>query len=144
MFSDIDSILKIHEESKDNFEIEINREFILEISQRNDFRFFISTFNKKVVGFIGVLFYMNLHRGETGPISVSRNFRNRGVGTKLLSYALKFMKDNGVRRIIAKVKFRNKIALSFFKKRGFVEEGFFRNYTRDNEDVVQLVKFITN
>lgn len=144
---DVGEILEIHSQHKDFFEdFPITREFILEISMRRDFKFFVAEFSgggKKVVGFCGVLFHPVVGRAEIGPIGVRVEYRNKDVGKKLLDFAEKFLIENGIRRVITKVKFSNKDAIEFFAKLGFLQEGYFKEFTKKKEDVVQLVKFLS-
>ncbi len=136
-------IVKLHLESSENFEEqEITEDFILNIAKRNDFRFFVITSGEKVVGFIGVLFHVNVGRAEIGPICVSSIYREMGVGTKLLTHTIDFLRKKGIHRTIVRIKSDNRKTLSFFKKNGFSEEGYFRNYTRRGDDIIQLMRFI--
>ncbi len=141
--SDVDSLLGIHEQSAGYFEdLGINREFILNISQRGDFRFLVAELDGEVVGFIGVLYYSNVGRGEIGPVCVDKSLRGRGFGSQLLEKAVTFLRGEGVSRVIARVKEGNTGGLKFFEGNGFQQEGFFKRYTLKGEDVVQFVKFI--
>ncbi len=140
---DAEIILEIHEESAESFEdIGINKEFILIVSQRYDYRFLVAEIDKRVVGFVGILFHMNVGRGEIGPICVCEEYRDKGIGKEMLDKAILFLKDLGIRRVTAKVKTGNEEGIDFFKKNGFEQEGFFKDYSQKNEDVIQLVRFI--
>ncbi|MEA1925005.1 MAG: N-acetyltransferase [Candidatus Altiarchaeota archaeon] len=141
--SDADSLLEIHEQSAGYFEdLGINRGFIINISQRGDFRFLVAELGGEMVGFIGALYYSNVGRGEIGPVCVEKSLRGRGFGSQLLENMFSFLKREGVSRVIARVKKRNTGGLTFFEGNGFQQEGFFKRYTSGGEDVVQLVKFI--
>ncbi|RLI91016.1 MAG: hypothetical protein DRO89_04790 [Candidatus Altiarchaeales archaeon] len=141
--NDAKDIVKLHSESSENFEEqEITEDFILNIANRNDFRFFIITLSGKVIGFIGVLFHVNVGRAEIGPICIRSIHRGRGIGTRLLNHAMEFLRQRGIRRVIVRIKSENTGALRFFRKNGFIEEGYFREYTRKGEDVIQLRRFI--
>jgi len=141
--NDAKDIVKLHSESSENFEEEeITEDFILNIANRNDFRLFVITLRGKVIGFIGVLFHINVGRAEIGPICIRSIYRGRGIGTRLLYHAMEFLRQRGIRRVIVRIKSENTRALMFFKKNGFIEEGYFREYTRRGEDVIQLRRFI--
>lgn len=136
-------IVRLHRESSENFEEqEITEDFIHNITRRNDFRFFIMTLEGRIIGFIGVLFHVNVKRAEIGPICVDSSQRGKGVGTKLLNHTIDFLRQKEVRRTIVKIKSNNGKALVFFKKNGFVEEGYFKSYTGKGEDVIQLRRFV--
>ncbi len=141
--SDADSLLRIHEQSAEHFEdLGINRGFIINISQRADFRFLVAELGGDVVGFIGFLYHINVGRGEIGPVCVEKRFNGRGFGSLLLESSFSFLKERGVSRVIARVKEGNTAGLRFFEGNGFSREGFFERYTSKGEDVVQIVKFI--
>lgn len=136
-------IAKLHKESAESFEeFEVTEDFITHVANRNDFRFFVVCKGNEVIGFIGFLFHVNVARAEMGPICVSPTHRKSGVGTRLLDYAINFLRDAGVQRITVRVKTNNRDALDFFKGNGFVQEGYFKKYTARGEDVVQLRRFI--
>ncbi len=136
-------IVRIHRDSIDKFEsMNVDDDFILRLSQRHDFQFFIADINGLVVGFLGAVFYSNVGRSEVGPIAVEKYYRNSGVGSKLLDNCENFLKTAGIRRITARVRYDNNECISFFRKHGFEQEAVLRRYTRDLGDVVQFVRFI--
>lgn len=140
---DADYLVRIHRELRENFEEhDINKEFILNISRRADFRFFVAAINHEIVGFVGVLFHGGVGRGEIGPICVSLEYQKSGVGREMLQYAINFLRKKGIRRIIAKVKSGNRNGIDFFNRNGFRKEGHFVKYTKKGEDVIQMVRFI--
>ena len=129
--------------SKESFEdIGINTEFIINSSLRNDFGFFIATLDDEVVGFIGTLFYENVGRAEIGPIGVDDEYKNQGIGKKLVNHALEFLKERNIFRVIARIKAENKIGLKFFEDLDFKSDAYLKRYTKNGEDVIQLVKFL--
>lgn len=139
---DAKEILRLHRNFSEYFEeFEISEEFILNISQRDDFKFFIAAIDKKLVGFVGTLFYSGIGRAEIGPIAVDNQHKNNGVGKILMKHVLNFLKQQGIHRVVVRVKSINNSALNFFETLGFEEEGYFQNYTRRGEDVIQMVKF---
>lgn len=135
--------VRLHKENSRYFEeIDVTREFIINLSRRSDFKFFVALLNGKLVGFMGVLYHPNVGRGEIGPLGVSTILKNRGIGTKLLNHGIPFLKQNHIKRVIAKVKSSNRAGLEFFLKHGFNKEAYFENYTLEGEDVIQLVRFL--
>ena len=140
---DAECLVRIHGELRENFEEhDINKEFILDISRRADFRFFVAVINHEIVGFVGVLFHESVGRGEIGPICVSLEYQKRGIGRELLQYAINFLMKRGIRRVIAKIKSHNRNGIDFFNRNGFRKEGHFVKYTKKGEDVIQMVRFI--
>ncbi len=140
---DAKNIMCLHKNFAEYFEeFEISEEFILNISQRDDFKFFIAAIDKKLVGFVGTLFYSGIGRAEIGPIAVDNQHKNNRVGTILMKHVLNFLKQQGIHRVVVRVKSINNSALNFFESLGFEEEGYFQNYTKKGEDVVQMVRFL--
>ncbi|HEX54859.1 MAG: hypothetical protein DRO90_01665 [Candidatus Altiarchaeales archaeon] len=140
---DAEPIVEMHNESRESFEEEnITREFILEVSKRRDFRFFVSAFGRKIVGFMGILFHENVGRAEIGPICVRADYRGLGIGSNLLEHGTNFLRKRNIHRVIVRVKSNNINAIRFFSKNGFRVEGYFEKYTRKGEDVIQMVRFI--
>ena len=136
-------IFPIHKENEDFFEdFSFSEEFIAELSQRDDFKFFVAEFSGNVAGFIGALFQTAAGRAEIGPIAVKKDFQHMEIGRKLLEQMLGFLIREGIRRTTIRVKEKNTEAVNFFKKSGFSQEGHFRDYTKNHEDVVQMVKFL--
>lgn len=144
MGGDAKAVVRLHDESADSFEDSaVTEEFIKEIAGRADFRLFIVSDDRgDTIGFVGVLFHTTVKRAEVGPICIRSDRRRHGAGKRALDHAIGFLQQTGVRRIIAKVKAKNVGSVAFFKAHGFSEEGYFRSYTAQGEDVVQLVRFI--
>ncbi len=141
--SDSDKVFNLYLAENTWFEdIQVSREYILECSQRSDFRFFVAEEGQTVVGFMGVLYFPNVGRAEVGPIVVSEKRRRNGVGAALTAETLSFVAENGIRRAVAKVKKDNVGAVSFFLRCGFSVEAVLRNYTQKGEDAVQLVHYL--
>ena len=144
--SDARGIVRLHTESAECFEsMEINEEFIQEISRRIDFIFFVAeqgTGTGDIIGFAGMLFNKTVGRGELGPVCVDPKHKNGGVGTLLVNHTLNHLQKHGVSRVIVKVKTVNDTALGFFRHLDFTREGDFKAYTKKGEDVIQLVKFL--
>ncbi len=139
---DAKEIVALHRESQECFEdMEVDEEFIRAIAQRVDYRFFVAVKQGALIGFSGVLYHPSLMRAEIGPLAVSKDCRRTGVGRMLIESCIIFARDHSIRRLIVKVKAENSGALGFFESRGFAREGFFREYTKDREDVVQLYAF---
>jgi ribosomal protein S18 acetylase RimI-like enzyme len=140
---DASSIIRLHAQSEEAFEeLDLSEEFIDYIARRDDFRFYVATLDGLIIGFCGVLYYPSMGRSEIGPIAVDKRYRRTAVAKELFEAAASYLKKRDIRRVTAKVKAVNTGAISFFTCMGFAEEGFFREYTRKKEDVIQLVKFI--
>ena len=140
---DENAMVRIHKDSVEKFEnLDVDENFIMRLSKRPDFRFFVADDDGEIVGFLGAVFYSSVGRAEVGPISIAEGYRNSGVGSRLLDDCENFLRTLNIRRVTAKVKYDNNESINFFKKHGFEQEAVFRRYTKDYRDVVQFVKFL--
>ena len=72
-----------------------------------------------------ICFYANDNVNCIGFISiiwVKKNYRDEGIGTKLLEYCMAIMKEKGMKYVELEVLAGNIKAISFYKKNGFVEK----------------------
>ena len=60
--------------------------------------------------------------GFIGEIFVDKRFRHKGIGTELLSAALQWLEERKVEYVQIRVDARNRVALMFYEKQGFVSE----------------------
>jgi ribosomal protein S18 acetylase RimI-like enzyme len=71
------------------------------------------------------------HRGFLG-MGLIKEFRGKGLGTQLLSRALKHAKDIGLEKIELSVYTENADAIKLYKKLGFSEIGIIKHYRKLN------------
>ncbi len=91
----------------------------------------------KVVGYIALLDY-----GRDVKIisfAVKREFRGRGVGSKLLKAAIDRCRQRGRERILLEVRVSNEAAQRLYKKNGFEIIDVIPNYYTDGEDAYLMV-----
>ncbi|MDD5112361.1 MAG: GNAT family N-acetyltransferase [Candidatus Altiarchaeota archaeon] len=139
---DAPAIARLHKSFSQWFEEqEITQEYVLSCSLRHDFRFYTAVVDGRLAGFTGVLFYESVGRAEIGPICVDAAFQGRGIGSRLLSEVLEFLRERPIHRVTAKVKAENARVISFFERNGFEREAVLQKYTRMGEPAVQMVLF---
>ncbi|QFR48840.1 GNAT family N-acetyltransferase [Sulfurimonas lithotrophica] len=84
---------------------------------------FVYERNKKVIAMVNVLYSISTALGKKVAILedmvVLKKYRQKGYGTKLLSYVLKRLEKDGVKRITLLSDFDNDKAHEFYKKQGF-------------------------
>jgi len=104
------------EEWWDSISDVMNRPTELEDVRKLDFD---ATFFAEVDGQAVGLVEIKIHEDEARirNLVVLRNFRRRGIGTKLLEKAIEFIKSRRIRRIRVKTSTRN--ASRFYRKNGF-------------------------
>jgi len=80
----------------------------------------------KVVGFISIIFYKTLfHKGGTALINeliVSKDYRGKGVGRKLVEQAVQIARQRGMDEIEVGTEEENIKARNFYVKNGFDKE----------------------
>ncbi|MFH1404425.1 MAG: GNAT family N-acetyltransferase [Candidatus Altiarchaeota archaeon] len=140
---DADDVVSLHSQSAQWFEdFPVDRDFVLSVSERSDFRLAVAEDSGRVVGYVGVLFFETVGRAEVGPISVGDGYRGRGVGASMMGFVLSFLKAHGVGRVVATVKSSNRDAFFFFMDSGFSVEALLKQYTLKKEDAIQMVLFL--
>ena len=89
---------------------------------------------------IGYLEYSLIYdRMEIDNFSVLEEYRNNGIGTKLMSYLVSLAIDLRVVNITLEVRVSNNIAINLYKKFGFREVAL-RKYYYGDEDGILMEK----
>lgn len=104
----------------------------------------VAEVDKKVVGYVSIKISSNCfsHRGWLG-IMIRKEYRNLGLGTELLKYAIREAKKRGLKLILLETSSYNKAAIHVFKKVGFKEVGIIPHGLRvNNEYIDTLVMFL--
>ena len=101
-----------------------------------------SPFSKEVIYIengliIGYLNYSIMYeKAEINEIFVLNNFRNQGIGSKLLEYLLK--KCKFCENITLEVRKNNDSAIALYKKYGFKEVALRKNYYKDIDGILMM------
>ena len=94
---------------------------------------FVATDDSGVIGY--VIGRKIPPEGEIYRIAVREDKRQRGVGYRLLSYALKTERGSGVETVFLEVRSKNTAARALYTAYGFTEagvrEGYYKNPTDD-------------
>lgn len=89
---------------------------------------------------IGILDYSLIYeRIEIDNIKVNENYRNRNIGSKLMSYLISVAIENRVVNITLEVRKSNEVAIHLYKKFGFREVAI-RKYYYGDEDAILMEK----
>ncbi len=133
---DIDVIVKIEESCFiDNWDFDTFYEILTSGSSfslnKSNIHIYVATFEDIIIGYI--CFSINKTVGHILNFAVFRDYRNKGVGTKLLKNAINIMRENGCKRIILEVSTINENAISLYKKFGFKNKKILKNYYRMND-----------
>ena len=72
--------------------------------------------------------------GEIYRVAVAPHKRQRGIGYRLLDYAVKTSKGHGLERLFLEVRSKNIPAIRLYTAYGFKEIGTRKNYYKDPQD----------
>ena len=72
--------------------------------------------------------------GEIYRVAVTPSRRQRGIGYRLLDYAVKTSKGQGLERLFLEVRSKNVPAINLYRAYGFKEIGTRKNYYKDPQD----------
>ena len=115
----------------------------IETNHRNEIiggKFLIAIEDGKIVGSMSVVLWQK-DLAELRDFYVKPNYRNKGVGRKLLEATLEFCKKKNVRKIHAKLFPQY---FKFFKEYGFFKEGKLRSHFAEGEHLIIIGKFMKN
>ncbi len=102
--------------------------------------FYVAKSDSKTVGYLGMQNAMG--DGYITNVAVTKNFRNFGVATALLSALFEYATKTQMNFISLEVRKSNIPAISLYKKLGFKDVGVRKNfYTAPKEDAVIMTKY---
>jgi len=134
---DIKAILEIEKESfstpwsKESFELEITKNLLA--------RYIVAEIDDKVVGYGGI--WLILDEGHITNIAVKSEYRAMGIGKALVEGLIYICSTNGITNMTLEARVSNVVAISLYKKYGFIESGIRPNYyLDDNEDAIIMWK----
>ena len=113
----------------DNIDVNIAVKNYHRILRDGNSHMVLAEVDNQIVGFVNFSIRQSLlHKGCSGMIDeliVSKAFRDKEIGTKLLDAAIKECKDLGCCEIEVSTESSNTSALQFYKRYGFDEKGVF-------------------
>ena len=84
-----------------------------------------------IIGFIS--YSMIYERAELNYIVTDEQYRRKGIGQKLLDYAIEDLKNNMVENFSLEVNVNNKVAIKFYLKNKFEIKATRHNYYVDGD-----------
>ena len=129
---DHEEIMEIHNLSFDN---KWNIQSIETMCEIENYSFIIIKTNNEILGYI--ILYDTLDSFDLFEIAVKMEYRNHGLGTKLLKALFVRYTDKD---IFLEVNEINVKALSLYEKNGFVRISLRKNYYKDNKNAIIMVK----
>ena len=108
-----------------------------EISNTETRRYTVAVLDKRIVGYLGVMFVLDeLH---VNTIGVLPGFEGRGIASSLLDDAWRDAKERGIKRATLEVATSNTRAQQLYYRYGFKPVGVRKNYyERTGEDALIL------
>ena len=92
----------------------------------------------KILGFAGIL--INIDIIEIMNIVVRKEYRNQGIGKKLLEELIIISKRTNLEIINLEVNIKNEIAIKLYKKFGFEQIGIRKKYYNMIDDAIIMQK----
>ncbi len=135
-YRDLDNIYRIEVES---FKIPYPRKYLAVLLALSGDLFIVAENNSKVIGYaVGVLRYGNV--GHVISIAVSKEWRRKGVGTKLMLELERRFKERSMSTAMLEVRVSNKAAIKLYEKLGYKIADRIRRYYPDGEDAYLMLK----
>jgi ribosomal-protein-alanine N-acetyltransferase len=129
--ADVETLLRIEEEC---FDHPYDREVFEAMLKSRGCVILLAEALGNPIGYVA--FEKKGYVGTIISIGVAKKFRRRGVGTYLLTQALRMLREAGVRRVVLQVSVKNLAARRLYEKLGFRAEGLLKGYYRGEEDAI--------
>ena len=104
-----------------------------ELSNANSY-YLVAKSDNEILGFAGIKYVLN--DADIMNIVVKKSKRKSGIGSLLLKNIIELCKKLNVSTLFLEVNEKNLPAISLYKKFGFEEVGFRKNYYKENNAIV--------
>ena len=104
-----------------------------ELSNANSY-YLVAKSDDEILGFAGIKYVLN--DADIMNIVVKKSKRKSGIGSLLLKNIIELCKKLNVSTLFLEVNEKNLPAISLYKKFGFEEVGFRKNYYKENNAIV--------
>ena len=84
-----------------------------------------------------------LDEAQINYFVINKNFRERGFGTYLMSYLIKYFEKQNIKKLLLEVSHKNTVAEKFYNHLKFSTVGIRRNYYKDGSDALLKEKKLT-
>lgn len=126
---------------KDYELFKIDESRILEKMKDEKNKFLVAKEGENIIGVVRVSME-DLDLAELRWLAVEKKFRNKGVGTELVKAALESLKKDKMRKVVARTKTIDAVAIFLFLNLGFEIEGYFRDHFRKGTNIIQFAKIL--
>ncbi len=136
VYKDLDDIYRIETES---FRYPYPRKYLAVLIALAGDLFIVAESEKRIVGYaIGVLRVNNT--GHIISIAVARNWRRKGIATKLMQELERKFRERNMKAAILEVRVSNNPAIRLYEKLGYKIIDRLKNYYPDGEDAFLMYK----
>lgn len=105
-----------------------SKEGISAFLKRNPKTNFVTIYDSKIIG--AILCGNDGRRGYIYHTVVQSNYRNQGIATQLIDFAVSALKEEGITRVCLNVMETNEQGKLFWQKRGWEKKGFLEFYSK--------------
>ena len=99
-----------------------------EMLKRGNYQIFVACDGDKVVGYIGLVSYLAFELDNEGmkiiALAVSKEYRRKGIGTKLLKAAEQWAKENNIEVILLNSGLQREDAHSFYESQEYFKKSY--------------------
>jgi ribosomal-protein-alanine N-acetyltransferase len=131
-------LIEVLEIEKLSFKDPWTREFFRSETLSDISKFFVALAGMKVAVYGG--FWKALDEADIVNLAVSPEFRNKGVGRKILEQLLRAAKDEGVKTVYLEVRAENPYAQRLYASCGFRSVGRRKKYYGDEDALIMEKK----
>lgn len=100
--------------------------------------FYVYLDKNEIIGYISISF--DGEQGEILNFCVNKGYQKKGIGTKILAYAMNILHSKGAKSFILEVRESNIGAISLYEKFGFKRISLRKNYYSNNENALVYLK----
>lgn len=114
-------------------------DYIYELHDNPYGNYFVYEEDNNIIGYVGV--WIIFEQAQITTIGVDKEFQGKGIGAKLLEYAIDYADNNSCEVISLEVRVSNEKAINLYEKAGFINVNVRKGYYQDNnEDAYLMVK----
>lgn len=138
---DISYCVSIDVESFGTKRKEVKRQLKRKIKDKT-YTILVALVDNRIVGFICFQFRDWNQTSYLEILAVKREFRGKGIGTRLLNELMKLSKEKKVRRIFVDMDIDNQRVIKFYLRNDFIIAGFIKDFFKEKKDAVILSRKI--
>ena len=130
---DYKEIYNLNEQLGYIYSLDEIKERIIKIQNKTDNKVFVSCINKKVIGYIHLSPYELLHYNSLVNVLgfiVDKEFRRKGIGKQLFSFAEEWTKNNGYKGIRLDSGYEREVAHKFYISQDFKTGKIHKNFVK--------------